>query len=67
MLYIYLKGSINKFETLDLFSSLTNAMDDAILPQFILYESSKEIWDAASFMYSQKENKAPAFELQTRA
>jgi Retrotransposon gag protein len=46
---------------------LTNVMDDAILPQFILYESAKEIWDAASFMYSQKENKAQAFELQTRA
>jgi hypothetical protein len=46
---------------------LTNAMDDAILPQFILYESAKEIWDAALFMYSQKENKARDFELHTRA
>jgi hypothetical protein len=46
---------------------LTNTIDDAILPQFILYESAKNIWDATSFMYSQKENKAQAFELQTRA
>jgi hypothetical protein len=42
-------------------------LTNAILPQFILYESAKEIWDASSFMYSQKENKALAFELQTRA